>query len=154
MGKIVIPLCNICNKSKDSFVYEEEGWEGEYDALCVECFEEHKDREVDLYNSSKYDDVLVVWSNAQLDNCHVNYVKFRTTKLKEIGASDDWTIEFILGRASYLDLELEEKYEAEALQATNSLLNIGNILFKDARDPTPSELGATKAYLKSTFKKI
>jgi hypothetical protein len=39
-------------------------------------------------------------------------------------------------------------------QVINSLLDIANILFKNARDETPSELKAKRAYFKSKYKKV
>lgn len=40
------------------------------------------------------------------------------------------------------------------IEAINSLMTIGNILFKDSRNETPNELKAIRAYFKSKYKKV
>lgn len=42
----------------------------------------------------------------------------------------------------------------DEVQVINSLLEIGNILFKNARSEMPAELKAKRAYFKSRYKKV
>lgn len=58
---------------------------------------------------------------------------------------------FVIVNGSVEEISSDFTNEIEAI---NSLMTIGNILFKDSRNETPNELKAIRSYFKSKYRKV
>ncbi|MEK6656370.1 MAG: hypothetical protein AABY58_02915 [Nitrospirota bacterium] len=78
---------------------------------------------------------------------------FQSALLEAKSDSCQFRPNFMIVNGNLIEIPFSSEPTSE-IETISSLLEIGNILFKDARNETPAELEAMRSYFKSKYKKV